>query len=120
MSLLVVRTPDNVLKTSVASEYASKFVCLLKKLVALDYPIKDIGGYSYRKIFGTNYLSLHAFGKALDINQVRYNEVTVKQPKHTIEMAHQCGLDSGAEWGTPDTGHFRSAHRRLWHPYCSG
>jgi hypothetical protein len=106
MSLLVVRTPDNVLKTSVASEHASKFVCLLKKLVASGYPIKDIGGYSYRKIFGTNYLSLHSFGKALDINQVRYNEVTVKQPKHTIEMAHQCGLDSGAEWGTPDTGHF--------------
>jgi D-alanyl-D-alanine carboxypeptidase len=106
MSLLVVRTSDNVLKTSVASEHASKFVCLLKKLVASGYPIKDIGGYSYRKIFCTNYLSLHAYGKALDINQVRHNEVTVKQPKHTIEMAHECGLDSGAEWGTPDTGHF--------------
>ena len=106
MSLLVIHTPDNVLKTSVASEHASKFVCLLKKLVAADYPIKDIGGYSYRKIFGTNYLSLHAYGKALDVNQVRYNEVTVKQPKHTIKMAHECGLDSGAEWGTPDTGHF--------------
>ena len=106
MSLLVVHTPDNVLKTSVASEHASKFVCLLKKLVASGYPIKDIGGYSYRKIFGTNYLSLHAHGKALDVNQVRYNEVTVKQPKHTIAMAHECGLDSGAEWGTPDTGHF--------------
>jgi hypothetical protein len=51
-------------------------------------------------------LSLHAHGKALDVNQVRYNEVTVKQPKHTIAMAHECGLDSGAEWGTPDTGHF--------------
>jgi len=98
MSLLVVHTPDNVLKTSVASEHASKFVCLLKKLVASGYPIKDIGGYSYRKIFGTNYLSLHAYGKALDVNQVRYNEVTVQQPKRTIAMAH--------EWGTPDTGHF--------------
>ena len=106
MSLLVLHTPDNVLKTSVASVHASKFVCLLKKLVASGYPIKDIGGYSYRKIFGTNYLSLHAYGKALDVNQVRYNEVTVQQPKHTIEMAHECGLDSGAEWRTPDTGHF--------------
>jgi hypothetical protein len=106
MSLLVVHTSDNVLKTSVATEHASKFVCLLKKLIAADYPIKDIGSYNYRKIFGTKYLSLHAYGKALDINQVRYNEVTVKQPKHTIKMAHECGLDSGAEWGTPDTGHF--------------
>ena len=106
MSLLVVHTPDSVLKTSVSSEHASKFVCLLKKLVASGYPIKDIGGYSYRKIFGTNYLSLHAHGKALDVNQARYNEVTVRQPKHTIEMAHECGLDSGAEWRTPDTGHF--------------
>jgi D-alanyl-D-alanine carboxypeptidase len=106
MSLLVIQTPDNVLKTSVASEHASKFVCLLTKLVASGYPIKDIGGYNYRKIFGTNYLSLHAYGKALDVNQVRYNEVTVQQPKRTIEMAHECGLDSGAEWRTPDTGHF--------------
>jgi hypothetical protein len=106
MSLLVVHTPENVLKTSVAAEHASKFVCLLKKLIAADYPIKDIGGYSYRKIFGTKYLSLHAYGKALDVNQVRYNEVTVKQPKQTIKMAHECGLDSGAEWGTPDAGHF--------------
>ena len=106
MSLLVVHTPDNVLKTSVATEHANKFVCLLKKLIAADYPIKDIGGYNYRKIFGTKYLSLHAYGKALDVNQVRYNEVTVKQPKHTIKMAHECGLNSGAEWGTPDTGHF--------------
>ena len=106
MSLLVVHTPDRVLKTSVATEHASKFICLLKKLVAADYPIKDIGGYSYRKIFGTKYLSLHAYGKALDVNQVRYNEVTVKQPNHTIRMAHECGLDSGAEWRTPDTGHF--------------
>lgn len=106
MSLLVVHTPDNVLKTSVATEHASKFVCLLKKLIAADYPIKDIGGYNYRKIFGTKYLSLHAYGKALDVNQVRYNEVTVKQPKQTIKMAHECGLDSGAEWRTPDAGHF--------------
>src|SRR5262245_52599995 len=43
MSLLVLQTPDNVLKTSVASEHASKFVCLLQKLVASGYPIKDIG-----------------------------------------------------------------------------
>ena len=106
MSLLVVHTPDNILKTSVASEHANKFVCLLKKLAASGYPLRDIGGYSYRKIFGTNYLSLHAYGKALDVNQVRYNEVTVQQPKHTIAMAHECGLDFGAEWGTPDTGHF--------------
>jgi len=106
MSLLVVHTADNVLKTSVATEHADKFVCLLKKLTAAGYPIKDIGGYNYRKIFGTNYLSLHAFGKALDVNQQRYNEVSVKQPKHTTKMAHACGLDSGAEWGTPDTGHF--------------
>jgi hypothetical protein len=40
------------------------------------------------------------------VNQVRYNEVTVRQPKGTIAMAHECGLESGAEWGTPDTGHF--------------
>ena len=51
MSLLVVYTPDNVLKTSVALEHAGKFVCLLKKLAVSGYPIKNIGGYSYRKDF---------------------------------------------------------------------
>jgi hypothetical protein len=30
MSLLVIHTPDNMLKTSVATEHASKFVCLFK------------------------------------------------------------------------------------------
>src|SRR5262249_61094635 len=60
MSLLVVHTPENVLKTSVASEHAGKFVCLLKKLVASGYPIKDIGGYSYPTTFCTADLWLHA------------------------------------------------------------
>src|SRR5262249_60346495 len=44
MLLLVVHTPENVLKTSVASEPASKFVCLLKKLVSPRYPLKHIAG----------------------------------------------------------------------------
>ena len=116
MSLLVVHTPDNVLKTSVASEHASKFVCLLRKLVASGYPIKDIGGYSYRKIFGTNYLSLHAHGKALDVNQVRYNEVTVKQPKHTIEMAHECGLDFSEQSGDSEIPVILKSRRKVMAP----
>src|SRR5262249_52411617 len=61
MSLLVIHTPDNVLKTSVASEHAGKFVCLLKKLVASGYPIKDIGGYRDIEIFRPRYIKFDAY-----------------------------------------------------------
>jgi len=39
MPLLVVHTPDNTLKRTVATKHVSKFVCLLNTLIDQDYPI---------------------------------------------------------------------------------
>jgi len=112
LSLLVVETPTNTFKTSVASDQANKFVCLLNAMIDEGYPIKDIGCYSYRYINtrytgGAKMLSEHAKGRACDINQDERNVVTVRQPENTSDLAHKCGLFSGAEWAsTPDRGHF--------------
>ena len=112
MSLLVVHTPDTTLKEPVATKHVSKFVCLLNGLIDQDYPIKGLGCYSYRYIDrrytgGRKMLSEHAKGRACDINQDKRNVVSVRQPKNVSDVAHRCGLFSGAEWAsTPDRGHF--------------
>ena len=112
MSLLVVHTPDNTLKEAVATKHASKFVCLLSALIDEGYPIKGLGCYSYRYINrrytgGVKMLSEHAKGRACDINQEKRDVVSVRQPKNVSDVAHKCGLFSGAEWAsTPDRGHF--------------
>ena len=112
MSLLVVHTPDNTLKGAVATKHVSKFVCLLNALIEQGYPIKSLGCYSYRYIDrsytgGVKMLSEHAKGRACDINQEKRNVVSVSQPKNVSDVAHKCGLFSGAEWtSTPDRGHF--------------
>lgn len=112
MSLLVVHTPNNTLKEPVAAKHAGKFVCLLNALIDQGYPIKGLGCYSYRYIDGrytggVKMLSEHAKGRACDINQEKRNVVSVSQPKNASDVAHKCGLFSGAEWtSTPDRGHF--------------
>jgi D-alanyl-D-alanine carboxypeptidase len=112
MSLLVVHTPNNTLKEPVAAKHAGKFVCLLNALIDQGYPIKGLGCYSYRYIDGrytggVKMLSEHAKGRACDINQEKRNVVSVSQPKNVSDVAHKCGLFSGAEWtSTPDRGHF--------------
>ena len=112
MSLLVVHTSNNTLKEPVATKHASKFVCLLNALIDQGYPIKGLNCYSYRYIDGrytggVKMLSEHAKGRACDINQEKRNVVSVSQPKNVSDVAHKCGLFSGAEWtSTPDRGHF--------------
>lgn len=112
MSLLVVHTSNNTLKEPVAAKHASKFVCLLNALIEQGYPIKGLNCYSYRYIDGRytggmKMLSEHAKGRACDINQEKRNVVSVSQPKNVSDVAHKCGLFSGAEWtSTPDRGHF--------------
>lgn len=112
MSLLVVHTSNNTLSEPVATKHASKFVCLLNALIEQGYPIKGLNCYSYRYIDrrytgGVKMLSEHAKGRACDINQEKRNIVSVSQPKNVSDVAHKCGLFSGAEWtSTPDRGHF--------------
>jgi hypothetical protein len=55
---------------TVGSQYADKFKGLLDDLEANGIKVdrSQSGGYNYRNIAGTNRLSNHAYGRALDVN----------------------------------------------------
>lgn len=96
----------------VASAYASRFQGLLDDLQSAGYKVKSVGegGYSYRNVAGTNNLSRHAFGEALDINP-RQNPWSHKfqsdLPANINDIAGRNGLTWGGTWKKPDTMHFQ-------------
>ncbi|RWF66841.1 M15 family metallopeptidase [Mesorhizobium sp.] len=99
----------------VASDYAGRFQGLLNDLKAAGYPITSLGegGYSFRNVAGTNNLSRHAFGEALDINP-RQNPYAYGSQgdfaKYGIDpsaLAEKNGLIWGGNWRKPDTMHFQ-------------
>lgn len=90
----------------VNSAYASRFQCLVSGLEAAGYHIDFMGGYRHSRIAGTNMMSKHAAGKALDINQTGRNRVTRRLPASASAIASRCGLYHGAGWRNADAGHF--------------
>lgn len=96
----------------VSSQYAGRFQGLLDDLAAAGYKIDSLGegGYSYRNVAGTNNLSRHAFGEAIDINPSRnphsYNFQT-DMPSNINDIARANGLTWGGTWNKPDTMHFQ-------------
>lgn len=101
----------------VASSAAWRFAGFLRQLEAAGYRIKDLGGYAYRRIAGTRTLSKHAFGLAVDVNQLGRNVVSARMPGNVGAMARRWGLTSGGDWRRPDLGHFEvegswPGHRR--------
>ncbi len=77
--------------------------------------IRDIGGtFSYRQISGTQRLSAHSFGIAIDLNvkQSRYwrwdKEYVFSNnfPKEIIDIFEKYGLIWGGRWYHYDTMHF--------------
>lgn len=86
--------------------HVTNFACIVSSLEGAGYRISFMGGYSYRNIAGTNRLSKHAFGNALDINQTARNRVVYRLPQGVNGMANRCGLTHGAVWRNPDQGHF--------------
>lgn len=100
-------------RVTVAANYANKFSGLLKDLWNSGYHFKDVQGYNYRNIAGTNTLSKHATGEAIDIdpgaNPVTYNgrSQTYFNPNVVIPILKRYGLDWGALWnGKKDPMHF--------------
>ncbi len=87
-------------------KYRARFQCLVDALEANGYRISFMGGYRNSKIAGTDVVSKHAFGNALDVNQTARNRVKGALPKNASALAKQCGLFHGAQWGDPDAGHF--------------
>ncbi|WP_428429546.1 phage tail length tape measure family protein [Pararhizobium sp.] len=100
------------LKAKVSSEYAPRFQGLLNDLEAAGYNVSSLGegGYSYRKVKGTDNLSKHAFGEALDINPRQNpwsNNFQSDLPANVNDLAKKNGLTWGGTWNKPDTMHFQ-------------
>lgn len=94
----------------VAERYAPAFVAFIRDLESTGYRIKDIGGYTYRRIAGTRMLSKHAFGAAVDINQLERNVVSIRMDRGLVsKLAARHGLISGGDWRHGDLGHFEIA-----------
>jgi hypothetical protein len=96
----------NGLTAQVNSQYAGNFQGFVNDLQSQGYQINSIGGYNYRNIAGTNTLSNHAFGDAIDINPyqnpVTYpgkgQPLTTNMPSDISETASRYGLAWGGDW----------------------
>lgn len=96
----------------VHERYAATFVGFIRDLEATGYRIEDIGGYSYRRIAGTRTWSKHAFGAAIDVNQLRRDVVSVRMDRRLVsQLAVKHGLCSGGDWRYSDLGHFEVCGR---------
>jgi hypothetical protein len=95
---------------SVAAEHADKFQRLIDGLESAGYSIdpKQSGGYNYRNIAGTNKLSEHAFGNAIDVNWTRNarGKPGDIDPALAQKLAEEVGLEWGGTWQNRDDMHF--------------
>lgn len=103
-------------RVTVAANYAGKFSGLLRDLWNAGYRFKDVQGYSYRNIAGTNRLSKHATGEAIDIDPQPNrgtrlggggNPTGYFDPGVVTAIIRRYGLDWGGLWkGEYDPMHF--------------
>lgn len=112
---LTTITAPNGQRVTVAANYAGKFSGLLRDLWNAGYHFKSVGGYNYRNIAGTNTLSKHATGEAIDIdpgaNPVVWGNGPAKtyfNPNVVNAIIRKYGLDWGGDWtgGKRDYMHF--------------
>jgi hypothetical protein len=98
---------------TVGSQYADKFKGLLDDLEANGVKVdrSQSGGYNYRNIAGTNRLSNHAYGRALDVNWTDNARGTKGKidPNLARALASKHGLVWGGDWSNPDPMHFEVA-----------
>jgi hypothetical protein len=88
---------------------APAFANLIQALAAEGYQPKSSGGFNYRNIRGSDKLSQHAFGTAIDINAAAnpLGGATSDLPANTAELARRFGLEWGGTWKSrPDPMHF--------------
>lgn len=100
---------------SVSSSYAGNFQNFINQLESTGYSVRSIGGYNYRTIAGTDVLSNHAYGTAIDINPFDNvpgfggRSAANNYPSNISEIASANGLKWGGEWNNPDSMHFEVA-----------
>jgi hypothetical protein len=89
-------------------EAAPAFEGLLRDLVARGYNPTSSGGFNYRNIRGSNRLSQHAFGTAIDINAAANALGSTRTDiPDAAALAAKYGLEWGGNWkGRPDPMHF--------------
>jgi hypothetical protein len=94
----------------VAKPHADRFRGLIGDLETAGYGIKpkESGGYNYRNIAGTNKLSQHAHGAAVDINWMDNARGSAGNipPDLARSLAQKHGLKWGGDWKNPDPMHF--------------
>jgi len=112
---LVQITAPNGQRVTVAGNYAGRFSGLLSDLWNAGYKFKSVQGYNYRNIAGTNTLSKHATGEAIDIDPQpnrgnrlggggsRYGYF---DPSVINGLIRKWNLDWGGTWSNPDPMHF--------------
>jgi len=92
---------------------AQHLLAFVDDLEAAGAPINKIEGYTPRRIAGSARWSQHAFGNAIDIDQVGRNWVNAtfgtwarSHPEVIRAAARKHGIISGGDWRNPDFGHF--------------
>jgi D-alanyl-D-alanine carboxypeptidase len=84
---------------TVHQDAARSFKGLVDELEAGGYKIHDIGGHNHRTIRGSNRLSQHAYGNAIDINpDSNPQHGGTNLPPNISEMAARHGLSWGGDW----------------------
>lgn len=88
------------LKVTVNKAAADAFKAFLDALEAEGYKIGSIGGYAMRNIAGTDKLSEHAYGAAIDINPAQNPQGgnTTNMPADVQQLAARYGLIWGGLW----------------------
>lgn len=111
-------------KFTVAAEHAPRFQALLDELESRGYAIdgQQSGGYNYRNIAGTNKLSEHAHGNAVDVNWSRNARGTKGEidPALARSLAAKHNMTWGGDWKNPDPMHFEIAHGEPGHVHSAG
>jgi hypothetical protein len=112
--LTTIKTPWGA-SVTVDASHAPTFAKLFQGLNALGYHPRSVGGYNYRNITGTNTLSKHAYGLAVDLDPqqnrggrlggggTRYGYF---DPQSVMKLVRSLGMSWGATFGNPDPMHF--------------
>lgn len=101
---------DQLFRVTTAKGTKKQFKPFLSALARTGYDVDSIGGYVHRNARGSNRLSEHAYGKAIDINPganpMGANLVT-DMPKNVAEIAALYDLVWGGTWKSKkDAMHF--------------
>lgn len=108
-NLVTVRAPNGQ-AWRVHKLAAPAFQGLFNDLSAAGYNPMSSGGFNYRTIRGSDKLSQHAFGNAIDINAATNpmaGTLQTDMPANIGELAAKYGLEWGGNWkNRPDPMHF--------------